>query len=75
MNKCPFGPKRFHALKKVFRIFLLTIFQVSGKDLPEAREVFDDICRLLRSRMRHAEPPRDALATLDAPHMIAFRKA
>ena len=39
MNKCPYGLKRFHALKKELRIFLTTIFQVPGMDLPEPREV------------------------------------
>ena len=39
MNKCPKILKRFHALKKELRIFLLTIFQVPGMDLPEAREM------------------------------------
>ena len=41
MNKCPYGLKRFHALKKELRIFLTTIFQVPGMDLPEPREVAD----------------------------------
>ena len=40
MNKCPYGLKRFHALKKELRIFLLTIFQVPGMDLPEPREFY-----------------------------------
>ena len=39
MNKCPYVLKRFHALKKELQIFLLTIFQVPGMDLPEARDV------------------------------------
>ena len=39
MNKCPFVLKRFHALKKELQIFLLTIFQVPGMDLPEARDI------------------------------------
>ena len=38
MNKCPYVLKRFHALKKELQIFLLTIFQVPGMDLPEPRE-------------------------------------
>ena len=38
MNKCPYGLKRFHALKKELRIFLTTIFQVPGMDLPEPRD-------------------------------------
>ena len=40
MNKCPYVLKRFHALKKELQIFLLTIFQVPGMDLPEARDMF-----------------------------------
>ena len=39
MNKCPYVLKRFHALKKELQIFLLTIFQVPGMDLPEPREI------------------------------------
>ena len=39
MNKCPKILKRFHALKKDLQIFLLTIFQVPGMDLPEARDI------------------------------------
>ena len=41
MNKCPYDLKRFHALKKELQIFLLTIFQVPGMDLPEARELYN----------------------------------
>ena len=39
MNKCPYDLKRFHALKKELQIFLLTIFQVPGMDLPEPRDL------------------------------------